>query len=263
MNKTGAIICLILFFLCGFGSSGPSAGEGWIEMKSRYFFVYYKNTPVDFSKTVINTAEEYYDDITHDLGFYSDKGWRFKDRAKIYIYDDQQDYVENGRQVQWSGGAAYYNRRMMKTYPSAVGFFDSTLPHELGHIIFHEFVGERVKIPTWFDEGVAMYQEKGKRWGAHQTVKVAIAEGTFIPLQDLAHVRLKHNSPREEIELFYAESASAVYFLIEEQGRFRFLNFCRRLQHGDKFYYAFELSYPHFKTLERFNKAWVSYLERQ
>ncbi|HSV43874.1 MAG TPA: hypothetical protein VLJ10_04900, partial [Candidatus Bathyarchaeia archaeon] len=117
--------------------------------------------------------------------------------------------------------------------------------------------------PTWFDEGVAMQQEKARRWGADRDVQKAITNGVFIPLPELDRMRIYADSPAQRIELFYVESASIVSFLIQEEGRFRFLSLCRNLQGGNDFHHAFELAYPHYKTLERLNEAWVDYLERK
>lgn len=257
------ILFLMLLGIFLLNTSGLCADEDWKTRKSHHFIVYYQNTPRDFLDMVIETSEDYYDQITRDLGFRRHKGWSFDDRAKIYIYDDQDHYLESARQSKWSAGVAYYHKRMIKTYPSEAGFFDSLLPHELGHIIFHEFIGTRVSIPSWFSEGVAMHQEKAKRWGSHAKVKKAIEDGTFIPLQELHSNRPGKNSSREEVELFYAEAASVVYFLIKEKGEFRFSSFCRHLQGGDKFLHSLEKAYPRFKNLEYFNKVWVSYLEKQ
>lgn len=252
----GGLLGLVLINIA---YAGP--GDGWKEVKSRHFIVYYKNTPADFAEEVIESAEGYYDQITGDLGFRRSKGWSFDDRARIYIFDDQQDYVLSSRQSHWSAGAAYYNQRTIKTYPSETGFFDSLLPHELGHIIFHEFIGVKTRIPTWFSEGIAMYQERAKRWGSHQKVRQAIADGTFMPLEVLHRKRLTHDSSREEVELYYAQAASIVYFLIEEQGDFRFSMFCRKLQEGYSFMNALQKTYPRFESLDDLERAWIDYLK--
>jgi len=244
-------------------SSLAAASEAWKELKSRHFIVYYKGTSVDFARTVSDSAEEYFYQITRDLGFIRHQSWSFDERARIYIYDDKEDYIESSRQANWSAGAAYYEERTIKTYPAAAGFFDSLLPHELGHIIFYEFIGnKRAYIPRWFDEGVAMYQEKAQRWGSHQAVKKALDDKTFIPLEELSRTVLDQHSSKELVQLFYAESASAVYFLIKENGDFRFLTFCKNLKDGLTFERAMELSYPHFRTLKQLNEAWVAYLKR-
>ena len=84
--------------------------------------------------------------------------------------------------------------KTIKTFPEAHGFFDTILPHELGHIIFRDYIGFTINIPLWFEEGVAIYQEKAKRLGANKAVKEAIENGQFIPLSQLSGMRLYKNS---------------------------------------------------------------------
>jgi hypothetical protein len=191
---------------------------------------------------VEQSAEQYYVEITKNLGFTRYKGWTWDDRVTIYIYDDSEDYVTNGKQAGWSHGVASPRDRVIRTFPSAHGFFDSTLPHELGHIIFREFIGFKAEVPAWFEEGVAMYQEKAKRWGAHDTVRAAIKDGTFKSLNELSLTPLRYSADNQSVNLFYAESASVVNFLITEYGQQR----CVR-----------------FKDTDALNAAWVKYLENE
>jgi hypothetical protein len=166
-----------------------------------------------------------------------------------------------GKQAGWSHGAASPRDRIIRTFPSAHGFFDSTLPHELGHIIFREFLGFKAQIPAWFEEGVAMYQEKAKRWGSHAAVRGAIKDGTFKSLGELSITQLRYNTSKDLVNLFYAESASAVNFLITEYGQRRFVLFCRKLKEGGPFDWALDSVYVRFKTTDDFNDAWVKYLK--
>jgi len=234
----------------------------WKEYKRRHFIVYYKEAPLDFVKEVEKAAEQYYEEITNNLGFTRYKGWTWDERVKIYIYDDHDDYIDSAGQARWSHGAASARRKTIHTFPSAHGFFDSTLPHELGHIIFREFVGFRVQIPRWFEEGVAMYQEKAKRWGSNRIVKKAIETEDFIPLDELSHVVLTSKTDDQKVKLFYAESASIVYYMISELGEYRFVQFCRKIKSGDSFIKALTSVYFRFKDLEHLNKSWVEYLEK-
>lgn len=258
-------IILLLTACAAISAVGPAcaAQERWKEYKRRHFIIYYKNAPFDFVETVEKAAEEYYRDITDNLGFTRYKGWNWEDRAKIYIYDDKDDYVEAGKQSEWSHGSAYPKDRTIRTFPLAHGFFDSILPHELGHIIFREFVGFRAKVPLWFEEGVAMNQEKAKRWGAHGMVREAMEDGTFKPLQELTMFSLWRNQTEAYISLFYAEAASAVHYMISELGRQRFVIFCRKLKDGMKFDNALERVYIRYKNQEDLNEAWVKFLKNE
>jgi len=208
----------------------------WNEYKrARHFIVYYKKAPKDFVKTVGEAAETAYKDITHNLGFIRYKGWNWDERVKIYIYDDQRDYVESGGQARWSHGVASAKTKEILTFPQAHGFFDSTLLHEMGHIIFREFVGFKNFIPLWFEEGVAMYQEKAKRWGSDEIVRSSIKDGSFMTIKELEKLGLSGSTDKRKVNLFYAESASLVYYLITEHGKHRFKRMCLKLQEGASF----------------------------
>lgn len=241
--------------------SAAKDNAGWNEYKTKHFLIYYQNVSQDFVTTVEEQAEEYFTEITDNLGFRRMGTWSFDDRAKIYIYNNQQEYITGAKQLNWSHGVANIRKKTIITFPAAAGFFDATLPHELGHIIFREFVGFKSSIPLWLDEGVAMFQEKAKRWGANQEVQKAIREGKFIPLRQLTNTRLSNQTPQEVISLFYNESASVVYFMITEMGRFRFLNFCQNLQRGHSLESALKLTYIRFSNIDDLNKAWLKYLQ--
>jgi len=249
------------FVLVGLLWGGNSFSLDWKQYKSQHFVVYYNAAPEDFVENVAEMAESYYREITDNLGFTRHKSWNLSDRAKIYIYNDSDDYAQNARQANWSAGAASPDSKTIRTFPAAQGFFDTTLPHELGHIIFREFIGHRSSIPLWFEEGVAMYQEKAKRWGSKKVVQGLLDNGNFIPLERLSIMRLTSRSKQEFVNLFYAESASSVYYLISELGQSRFVRFCRKLREGIKFEEALESVYVRFENIEEFNESWVKYLK--
>lgn len=253
---------LVLLLMGVIITVGP-AQSPWKERSSRHFVIYFKQVPEEFIFNVQEAAEQYYDDIIRDLGFSRYHLWSAQDKAKIYIFDDQDDFLKGGNFKNWSSGIALSSKKEIRTFPSAYGFFDSTLPHELGHIILQDFIGPNVTVPLWFEEGVAMYQEKGKRWGAHKIVKRSIEEKKFITLVDLFNVRLYNHTQRNFIELFYAESASIVYYMISDLGQHRFVKLCWRLREGEPFLQALTESYSRFRNIDDLNRCWINYLEGQ
>jgi len=158
------IKCLLIILIVAIFAHPSYAKNDWKKHKSRHFVIHYRDVPKDFVESVEESAENYYDEITRNLGFTRDKSWSFDNRAQIYIYSDKEDYINSGA-AKWSGGVAHAQAKVIKTFPTAAGFFDSTLPHELGHIIFREFIGYYSTVPLWFEEGIASFQEKAKRWG--------------------------------------------------------------------------------------------------
>ncbi len=250
---------LFVFLTADVWSAPPS--QKWEEQKGQNFIIYYRDVPQDFVDTVMASAQEDFGTVTANLGISRYQDWSWDKRAVIYIYRDEEDYVQNGGQAGWSHGAALTGSKVIKTYPSAQGFFDSLLPHELGHIIFREFVGMSADVPLWFEEGVAMYQEKAKRFGSDRAVREAIEKGQFIPLTGLTDMRLYKDTDENAVQLFYAEAASAVYFLITEFDEQHFHRFCLELKENTRFEDALRKTYVRVKGLEDLNVLWLKHIQ--
>ncbi|MFH0877527.1 MAG: peptidase MA family metallohydrolase [Candidatus Omnitrophota bacterium] len=230
--------------------------ENFIEKKGTHFIVYYtKDVPEDFVNSIIDYAERYYDDLTDKLGFRRFDYWTWDNRAKIYIYPDQETFVAQTKQPAWSGGAAIYELKSIWTYPRAVGFFDSLLPHEIGHIVFREVIGGK-PVPLWLEEGVAQYLEQGKRFGAEKIVIKSIEEGTFIPFSRLMRIGPDELRQRTDVELFYAESVHIVGYLIEKFGSRSFNEFCRKIRDGRSMDNALSYAYFDIRNLSQLAELW-------
>lgn len=215
--------------------------------------------PEDFVSEIEDEAEDYYRTITQNLGFTRYNFWLWDKRAKFYIYNNKEDYAKETNQPSWSAAVVHYQEKIIRTYPQMTGFFDSVMPHELGHIIFREFIGERTRIPLWLEEGVASYQERSKRLAVDSVVKQAQSENRFIPLEELSRLDIRSSQDRALVELFYAEAVSVVNFLITEFSRERFSGFCRDLRDGKTLEDA--LWRFNCRDLSALNKKWVEYLK--
>jgi hypothetical protein len=252
-------IGITLGFCIGIIDAGA---KEWEVLKSNSFIVYYRSSvPEDFVKTVLDSAQENFRRVVENLGAASYKSWNQNNRASIYIYADQEDYIHSGNQASWSHGSAMEGSKVIKTFPSDEGFFDTLLPHELGHIILREYLGPDADIPLWFNEGVAMNQEKAKRLSSNKIVQEAIAKGQYIPLTQLTDMRLYKDSDKEKVKIFYAESASIVFFMVNQLGENRFYKLCRELKERTRFVDALSKVYVQFNGLDGLNKKWMDYLK--
>jgi hypothetical protein len=247
------ILLLFILFSPLLGSS-LSASE-WREEKSEHFIIYFRNAPEGFVRNTVNRAEEIYRKTATTLGITRYKGWTWDKRVKIFIYDNDRDYKANAG-YGWSGGIVNPDARTISTFPSASGFFDSLLPHELGHIVFREYLGPKAVVPLWLSEGVAMFEEEGGRIGADEEVRFAIEKGRFISLQELSEITLTNDSKKGLVELFYAEAASVVNFLISSGETYRFQRLCSYLKDGMRFEWALKKAYMKYQTITDLDKAW-------
>jgi len=235
---------------------------GWQQLKGQDFIIYYRSdVPDDFVQTTMDTAEDELKRVADNLGITNNQEWDYEKKIKIYIYSDKEDFVKNGGQAIWAHGVAFAKARTIKLFPDAYGFFDNLLPHELGHIVFRDDIGLTPEVPKWFEEGVAIYQEKAKRFGSNKIVKEVIEKGQFISLSQLTGVRLYKDSSDQVVDLFYTESASVVYFMITELGDREFDLLLDELRSGTPFEEAIHKVYLRYKDINELNQAWVDYLQ--
>jgi hypothetical protein len=238
-----------------------SEANQWRLAKSNHFIVYYKEASESFINRTIEKAEGYYDQIADDLGFRRYDFWLWDKRAKIYIYDNLKDYQTDTDQPSWSSGIVSPKDKIIKTFLDAQGFFDRTLPHEMGHIIFREFVGfDNHAIPLWLDEGVASLGER-QRYSTFQIiVKQAIKKGKFIQMEELTSLNPQQMLDDASVNLFYAESISIVDYLLKEFGRDRFVFFCQNLRDKRNLNEALSYAYS-FRGTEDLGRSWREYLD--
>lgn len=256
MFRGGALV-----FLCVLCSRMACAAE-WHEIRAVHFIVYYKKASSRFVESTLVRAEENYKRTATSLGFTRYKGWIWDGRVKLYIYDDAEDY-QAASGPGWAAGSVQTGAKVISTYPAAHGFFDSTLPHEIGHIIFRDFVGAGADVPLWLEEGIAMYQEESGRRGADDDVRRVIKENKFIFLADLMRLELNKNSDRELVRVFYAEAASLVSFLVNEGEMYRFARLCLELKNGTRFEWALKKAYMKYQAIDALEIAWRSYLSHE
>lgn len=255
--KRCALSCFLYFLFIGFALA---QGEGWQRSSSTHFLVYYKNAPEEFIDKVKQKAEECYDKIAEDLGFRRYDFWLWDDRARIYIYDDAQSYYLATKQSSWSDGCAYPKEKTIHSFVQSKSFFDTVLPHEMGHIVFREFVGfNNPQIPLWLDEGVASY-EQSLRASTASLIKEAKASGKFIPFSALSDFSLHEASvPLEQVQLFYAESVNLLEYLVKKFGKESFVEFCRALRDKRDFASSLASVYPYSSPTE-LGQEWEKYL---
>ncbi|HAJ57029.1 MAG TPA: hypothetical protein DCL35_04590 [Candidatus Omnitrophica bacterium] len=251
-------IIIAVFFLLGFVA--PLCAEDFKEEKSTHFIVYYKEIPKEFVGTVIEYAERYYNELTQKLGFTRFDYWTWDKRAKIYLYPDQESFSKATGQPAWAGGAAAYDQKTIWAFPREAGFFDSLLPHEIGHIIFREVIGGSRRVPLWLEEGVASYLEQAKRIGSEKLILEAMENKTFIPLKELGSIDAHGLRQRSDVTLFYAEAVNIVNFLIERFGNRSFGDFCRKIKDGKSFDDALAYAYFDIRSEEGLSDIWERYL---
>ncbi|MGQ4809974.1 hypothetical protein NKDENANG_03417 [Candidatus Entotheonellaceae bacterium PAL068K] len=213
-----------------------SLAERWQEKRGQHFQVFYRGDAA-FATTVMRWAEQYYTQIRLDLGLNHVVNrdrvpWLWDQRCRIYLYPDRRSYLHATGAPAWSGGRVQYRERAVYSFMGADAFLEKTLPHELAHILFREYVGfDNTEVPRWLDEGVAQYAEVGRRDKALAFMVQGLSRGIYVPFDRFNRFPV-NRVPGNVARLFYAQAVSLVHFFLAHYGSRRFIALCSNLRDG-------------------------------
>ena len=227
----------------------------------RMHFIIYHNDK-SYANKVSWKAEYSYKKIIRHFGIDGFLPWEKKNKCRIYLFENRDDYIKLSEAPSWSGGCAMDNPPRLFIYKGAPNLIENTLPHEITHLIFHLLIpGER--IPLWLDEGMAQYEEKDWDTGyIKRYLKSHVDEGVYIRFDELFSLRNYPNN-QEKLTLFYAESASIIDYLRKQQIASLYGNFILKIRHGKSVEQALKETYhPKFKNgIADLEKYWLKYIQ--
>ena len=165
-----------------------------------------------------------------------DTGAHLEKPVKIYIYADVQDL--QGAMIypqEWTGGVAFtrYGIIAIGIAPYRLDWGKRAIAHELTHLVIHQMtLNPYSDLPTWLDEGLAMYAE-GPPESAHVAhLNRAIAENSLISVRSLSS---PFSAYGEESRLSYAQSCSLVEFLISNYEQAKMLELLTTFRQGSSY----------------------------
>lgn len=132
----------------------------------------------------------------------------------LYIYastQDMQDVVFY--EPSWVGGQAYpeFNIALIGINPSNEAWGKHAEVHELAHLVVGRYAfGCLATLPTWLDEGLAVYAAGGPEPNQQQSFNIALRQDNLLAVRWLDGVFSRNSAVAD---LSYAESYSLVNFL--------------------------------------------------
>jgi len=269
---------LLIFAILFFGITGQARAidasfepQGWLKIEGNHFVVLCSSSDdEDMAHAILEHAEDYYNEIADDIGYSRYQNfWTWDNRVKIIIFPDQESYVRQTGQSPWSNGFAsmyseLFKSRIIVSYKGQPNFLEVILPHEITHLILHDFIGFDRPIPRFFDEGVAQLEQKDDSLSHMDVMAHLITGGKIIPLQELLSYDLMvHKNDAESVSIFYVESLYIVDFLVKTYGKDAFKEMCRNLRDGQSFEQALKSSYyPTLDSMQSLQDKWFDYVKQ-
>lgn len=243
--------------------------DGWDQISDKHFKIYFKRQSAGESpRQILNKAEEYYSTIADHIGYARYQNfWTWEERVPIVYFSSQEEFARTTNRPIWSKGfsvthLASVNSRMIVTFKGQDDFLDSTLPHEISHLILHDFIGAQRSIPLWFDEGVAQLEEV-KEDRHDQILARLVVSGQGISMDVLQGINSGSAFDSRSASIFYAESLYIVEFLVKTYGKEGFVNLCRDLRDGNPFEVALRRSYyPALDSLAKLQDEWIKHMKQ-
>lgn len=181
------------------------------------------------------------------------------DPIDFFVYADQAafyDALGPGTRENVGGQANAEIRTMFALIPTNeidqpwVGI---VIPHELTHLVFDTAANNPYHFPPrWLNEGLAVYLSQGYDPSDRRAVESAAGAGMLIPLDGLTG---QFPTSFERFSLAYAESVSAVDFLIRTHGRDPLVSLIRSYAEGRTDEEAFSAALG--LDMSAFGTAWL------
>jgi hypothetical protein len=138
----------------------------------------------------------------------------------VYLYPNYTDMRDAVLfEPQWTGGLAYsdFNIVLMGLSGGDMTWDRNTIIHELTHVIVGHFAFSCIgSIPTWLNEGLAMFTEGGLSAGMQSQLDRAVRDNN---LQSIRSMSGGFSEIPERALLAYAQSYGVVKFMIETYGQ--------------------------------------------
>jgi hypothetical protein len=188
-------------------------------------------------------------------------GAELESPAEIYIYAKSEDLL--GAMIfpqEWTGGVAYtrFSTIAIGISPDGLDWGKRAMTHELTHLVIHQVVFNPYNdLPTWLDEGLAMWAEGSLEPVFVNLLVNAINEDKLITVRSLSS---PFSAYAEESMLAYAQSYSLVDLLINNYGQSRMLELLNTFREGSGYDEALQKVYG--LDMDDLNDLWFSFITR-
>jgi hypothetical protein len=227
----------------------------WKTSQKGMVTLYWYNGDASFAGELMDTTQQ-------ALGRLSDNtGAALKNNVSIYIYANSNDLLGSMIFPQdWTGGVAFTEYGVIAigiaTDTASLNWGKGAIAHELTHLVVHQVTLNPYNgLPTWLDEGLAMYSEGPLDIAFTSALYAAEKNETLISIRSLTS---PFSANANLSVLSYAESYEIVYYLINHYGRDKMLKLLNVFAQGSSYDDALKTVYSF--DMDGLNTEWQAQL---
>ena len=191
---------------------------------------------------------------------YDTTGILFTDPVAIYLYSDS-NALQNAMifPQEWTGGVAYaqYATIAIGIQEGNLDWGLRTVVHELTHLVIHRMTDNPyLELPTWLDEGLAMYMEGPLTGSFNYYLNRAVANEALLTVRSLVS---PFSADATVSYLSYGESYCIVEMLIQRYDREKILDLLEKIRAGTDYDEALKQVYGF--DMDELNSLFMTYME--
>lgn len=232
-------------------TSYPDIDAGGTSITSLHFTLRgYSETDI---RPVSLTAETFYNKIGADIGLYT---YLASQNFTMVIYKDQEEYLKKTRLPAWS--RAVTAGKTIYTYPGSD--LEPALIHEMVHLVFDTYMGDKAGPLRWLREGLAVHEELS-RCTESERMAYLVSKRDQLRAKRQAFSQMTFFIPNtEERRLedpWYQQVESVVSYLLAQAGALNFAQMLNDLRSGIDIDRALFDAYPgKFRNFSELESAW-------
>jgi hypothetical protein len=185
----------------------------WQHLTQGNLQVNWYNRSQDFGQAVLQDASSDLTAIDANLG------GKLQHPINLWIYQNINDF-HNALPPQtheWVGGIAFptLNQASLVVESMDSDTLNRDMPHELTHLVFHQLIARGIYAPTWFDEGLAVYNQIYHEPMMTLRLKQGLKAHNLLRLNDIS---FEFPADSDKAYLAYAQSWNLVSYMYSTFG---------------------------------------------
>ncbi|MFC1917347.1 peptidase MA family metallohydrolase [Chloroflexota bacterium] len=225
----------------------------WRELTEKSVTLFWYQGGTDFADDLMHATQQVLARVEDFTGAVPEQP------ISIYVYASAQDL--RGSMIfpqEWTGGVAFtrYSTVAIGISPDSLEWGKRAIAHELTHLVIHQITFSAYgNLPTWLEEGLAMYAEGDLEGVFLQALYQAVIDEKLITVRSMAS---PFSAYAGESVLAYAESYSVASFLVDAYGKEEMFELLKTFKQGSSYDTALLKVYGF--DMDGLNTIWQNYL---